>query len=269
MRHLLFLIIASRDIVHEQDMASQKATFATNGEFNKFFFLRGSVQKMVQKNEQDLYVNCHDSYQNILQKTILGFQEILRKEQFDFLIRSNVSTYFDLISFQKKLINIEPSKDPLVLGFREIAKNSEGLEEVFISGNSFILNKAAVELLAEVNWEKYRSIPDDIALSREIVRYGIRTISLRRGNLHKSKIFIPSTYVRAKSSERAELTSHRILSLHKYYTAKGQRKILEWFKISLYEFRETNWTFQEIGHYLRDLYVLVRLYFLNANHYDF
>lgn len=264
MKKLLFLIIASRDSINENDRKAQQATFARDGRQVKFRFLRGREELPFGQDNQDLFVDCDEKYINILEKTILGFQKVLKSDDFDFLVRSNVSTYFHIEELQRKLKKIELFEGPVVIGFKEIARKPNGEKEVFISGNSFIFNRQAVSLLAETDWKEYSGIPDDIALSREIKKKNIREFNIRRGNLHKTRFFFPASFVRAKSSEEGPLTARRLYAVHEYYSAKGIRKFAPYFKVSLLELTRNPWSARNTMEYMRDCYVLTKLYFLNS-----
>jgi hypothetical protein len=54
-----------------------------------------------------LYVPCDASFEGILEKTIISFKWVLENVEFDYLIRSNTSTYFEVSSIAERINQIK------------------------------------------------------------------------------------------------------------------------------------------------------------------
>lgn len=78
----------------------------------KTFFIYGKANK--EKNipsKNDLFFNCPESLRpGILMKSILAFQHILKNYDFDYVIRTNISTFWNLNQLDK-LLNKLPNKN--------------------------------------------------------------------------------------------------------------------------------------------------------------
>jgi len=186
-------------------------------------------------------------------------------QKFDFVVRTNVSTYFNDLKLREELMKFHSIQEPLALGFWEIHKRPDGLEERFLSGTGIIMNYSCAKIISETESDSYKMVPDDIAISREIKKKNVKVIPIRRCNLHKSKVFSNSCFIRLKSSERANLASSRMKLVNEYFIAnKRSQRLRIRIKITCMEFRYMNWNFSEIRRYAVDIYVLIRLYLINS-----
>jgi hypothetical protein len=193
-------------------------------------WLRGTTGSDYIFTEDTLYVPCEELYENILQKTILGIKYIVNNFDFDILIRTNVSTYFNLAK-----LDIELGKKyysgSYFGGYVDKSKgkyfgNSETFE--YISGTGIFLSRLAAIAVSNLNHQAYTSIPDDVAISKFLEQSGINMVRMTRNNLGSTHIFIPSFYIRAKSSADSKLAGSRMKLIHNYFSQKtfiGRLKI--------------------------------------------
>jgi hypothetical protein len=220
---ILFLIIASRNEVHEADRISQVSTWAAqNSENVSILWLRGWDKDYFSLVGRELYVPCSEKYENILEKTVLGIKYVLEHINFDILIRSNVSTYFDLSLLGKELARDQFSGD-FYGGYVDKTKGGYfgGLVPYeYLSGTGIFLSKSCAQLLSKLKPKDFTCIPDDVAISEFCRIHGLRRIRMKRNNLHSTHIFWPSFHIRTKSSTDSYLAGKRMVLINEYFTAK-------------------------------------------------
>jgi hypothetical protein len=217
---VIFLVIASEDPVHERDLATQRETWAKNlPEGFRVVWLRGSNEQQVELRDDTLFVPCPELYGNILEKTILGVNLLIEKFDFDILIRTNVSTYFNPERLRAELTKDRYSKR-FFGGYIDRTKGGyfgESVSLEYISGTGIFLSRIAAERLSALDYRTYRNIPDDVAISHFLEGMDVRKTRMARNNLGSTHIFVPSYYIRAKSSAASELASVRMRLIDSYF----------------------------------------------------
>jgi hypothetical protein len=236
---VIFLVIASDDEVHERDLRTQELTWVSQLDENaQVIWLRGHPGSDFLFEDRTLYVPCNESYQNILEKTILGLQYIVDKISFDLIIRTNVSTYFSLSKLRKEL-SLEVFKTDFYGGFLEWTKKShfsDSEDRIFVSGTGIFLSRRAVDELVELDHLSYQGIPDDVAISHFLSKTDLTRIPMMRNSLSSSHIFFSSYFIRTKSSADSMLASKRMKMIYEYFSEeKLFLKISKYLQISRFE----------------------------------
>jgi hypothetical protein len=114
---VVFLVIASEDPIHQNDLEIQRQTWASSiPSGSRVIWLRGSEASIAKMEGDTLFVPCKEQYENILEKSILGIRYVLDNFDFDVLVRTNVSTYFDSKRLTRELEKNIYSK-PFVGGY--------------------------------------------------------------------------------------------------------------------------------------------------------
>lgn len=237
---VVFLVIASEDPVHQNDLEIQRQTWASSIPMeSRVIWLRGSRESVATLEGDTLFVPCKELYENILEKTILGIRYVTENLEFDILVRTNVSTYFDY----KRLINELTKKiysNPFVGGYVDKTKghyfgNNKAFE--YISGTGIFLSMGAALTLAQLNSVEFRGIPDDVAISHFLSTKSLRLVRMNRNNLASTHLFLPSFFTRTKSSTDSALAGKRMVLIHEYFNTKanlGRVKILlKMFKLEI------------------------------------
>lgn len=220
---VIFLVIASEDPVHQNDLEIQRRTWASSmPSDSRVIWLRGSEGNTATMDGDTLFVPCKERYENILEKTILGIRYVIDNLDFDVLIRTNVSTYFDINrltrEFEKKIY-----LKPFVGGYIDKTKgNYFGNRRAFeyISGTGIFLSKDAAFTLSQLKLDEFRASPDDVAISHYLSAKGVRLVRMNRNNLASTHLFFPCFFTRAKSSVDSSLAGKRMVLLHEYFTSQ-------------------------------------------------
>ena len=221
---LIFLVIASEDSIHEQDLLTQKETWvASLPKDVSAVWLRGHNSRKFNFDGETLYVPCPELYGNILEKTILGVKYITDNVDFDILVRTNVSTYFNTKKTLSELAKKRFSED-FFGGY--IDKSKGGYfgrkdSQDYISGTGIFLSRAAAKKLSSLDFKDYQGIPDDVAISHFLDLSGMKKIRMSRNNLGSTHIFIPSYYIRAKSSAVSSLASDRMRLIDSFFNQRS------------------------------------------------
>tara|TARA_R110000822_G_scaffold45353_4_gene121388 strand:+ start:2190 stop:2960 length:771 start_codon:yes stop_codon:yes gene_type:complete len=123
----------------------------------KVFLLFGkgsNISKFKDIQENILVVDSEECFSNILKKTILGIQEINKKYDYDYLIRSNVSSFWHIENLVE-LIKTLPKK--------EVYAGPNNWDR-YISGCGIIMSRDICQKIADV--KRINSDPDDLQIGR-------------------------------------------------------------------------------------------------------
>ena len=106
-------------------------------------------------------------------KTILAIKWIIKNLEFDYLIRSNTSSYFQTEYLYNYLCKLPKSN--LFGGIKFIHNNFGKLEKpiTFINGAGMYFSKDVVEVLSVMNKDGYHGLPDDVAISAFLKEKGL------------------------------------------------------------------------------------------------
>jgi hypothetical protein len=221
---IIILIIASNDKEHEDDLLCQKNTWIKNINNNvSVVFLRGWDKDYFFKENETLFVPCPEKYSLILAKTILGLKYITDTMDFDVLVRSNVSTYFETHRMVSELSLPKYLYDFFGGYFdkssQNVFENTNSFE--YISGSGIFLSKYAAQELCSLDPKKYINVADDLAIFHYLSRKGIKRIRMARNNLHSTHLFIPTYNIRTKNSANPIAASRRMYLIHEYFQAEN------------------------------------------------
>jgi hypothetical protein len=239
---IIILIIASNDVVHENDLQTQFKTWISNCPRDiRVIVLRGWENDFYKFENNVLFVPCREDYSSILTKTILGIRYILQNLDFEILIRTNVSTYYE----PKKLLielNQPRYKKDFAGGYvdrssQKVFNTKNSFE--YISGTGIFLSKNVAKIVSELDPEVYNNIFDDIAISHYLQKQNVQIIRLPRNNLHSTHFFIPTFHIRMKNSFNPMTASVRMKLVHDFFQARNiNQKLHIYWKICSNEFNE-------------------------------
>lgn len=218
---VLYLILASTNPEHALDERIQRETWANENQSN-VIWLRGGTETQFNSQTRTLTVDIAEDYKNILKKTQLGVKWCLENTRYKYLIRGNVSTYFNQDKVAVIFENIEQDK-PIVGGYYEFLnqRNLPLRDRMFINGGAIFMNYQSSVVLSRIDSNQWIGIPDDYALSRFLVARGALTINIPRGNVGSTGIITNRAYFRLKSSSNWEMASIRMSILHQIVASKS------------------------------------------------
>lgn len=221
---VLVLILSSQDPINLRDELTQRETWATENSLCRVIWIRGylSREEFFDSSTRTLYLPVEEGAVNILKKSVLAFDWAMRQPwKPDIVVRSNVSTYFEptkLVADCRKLIS--STSEPILAGYFDRHKEDyfkDSTKREFVSGAGIFLNRQSLELLKDIDFDLYRNIPDDVAISSYLLRSKAVPILFRRCNLNLTGLFWKASYIRLKSSVNSELASKRMKAICEYY----------------------------------------------------
>jgi hypothetical protein len=239
---ILILIVASNQSENESDLKSQKETWIKSCDASvSILYLRGWDKNIYQLNQDVLFVPVKEEYSNILEKTILGMQFALKNFDFDILVRSNVSTYFETKRLVTEL-NRAIYDGSFVGGYFDKSKDLsfyKGRSFEYISGTGIFLSRDAVVELSQMNPKKYTGIFDDLAIFDFLKNKNFKMVRMARNNLFSTHLFIPTFTIRLKNTHNSKSASKRMFLIHKYFIAENiSSRILAYLSVQLNEISE-------------------------------
>ena len=239
---IIILIVASNNQEHEADLLCQKNTWVSNcNEKVSVIYLRGWNNDYFYRDEDTLFVPCKEEYSLILNKTILGVDYILKNLDFDILIRSNVSTYFETHRLVREL-NHPKYKQSFFGGYfdksSQLAFGNRSSFE-YVQGAGIFLSKQAAVEICKINSADFSGVFEDLVISNFLDTKGFKKIRIARNNLQSTHLFIPTFYIRTKNSANPKSASRRMCLIHEFFQAKNtMNKIVAYLKIQANEISE-------------------------------
>ena len=221
-RKILILALSDGGLEHHRDCESSKRTWASeiNADIKVAFIRVGEGEKVIYQNKM-LYLPKITQNFSIIEKTIFAMEWVLNNWEFDLLIRTNVSTYFDFTKLLS-LTNRIPLGIPVLAGYPQSNKTFFANPVMFFSGAGMIFSHSAVKRMVQSNFKFEDTVPDDIQLSIAARELKFDFVYLPRNNLSDTHFFIPSAITRVKSSHDSYAASARYLLLYKYFQHKNK-----------------------------------------------
>jgi hypothetical protein len=221
---IIFLVLASNTLVNENDFQMQQKTWAiTDTENIKILWVRGSDFDEIFLEARELHVPVMEKYENILEKTFLATKWISEEYNPDFIVRTNVSTYFDLAKTEKFLARMHKNEFDL-MGYPEVTGRSYSFINEpfrFMSGAGIIFSRKAANHLKSLDSRLYTDVPDDVAISHFFDNSDIKKRFITRSNIGYTRVYFPHWYTRLKSSENAALTQDRFRLIHYHHKRRS------------------------------------------------
>lgn len=234
---ILYLILASSNSEHERDALTQSQTWASQVQEN-VFWLRGSDLPSFKLVGRELFVPTVEGYKNILRKTLQGLSWINKNFEYDFVFRTNVSTYVDVKRLGQFIKEKRMSLNSAA-GYPEYLKKSEPAEkghiEAFLSGSGILLGRDVSFEMTKSDCLFSDSSPDDVAISRFLRDSGVKTFFLPRSNIHSIHIYTPAPFIRCKSSTNEFAASIRMKLVHEIVTSNYRTKVIAYFDLLSFE----------------------------------
>lgn len=249
--NIVFLVLASNTSVNEKDQSMQMMTWAkTDFDNIKIIWVRGKKSSDFSLESRQLFVPVEELYENILQKTVIAAKWIAETYNPDYLIRTNVSTYFELHACEQFLRKAKNDGIDL-LGYPEVTKIDNTLLRPrfrFISGAGIIMSRNAIQTLSYCDWTTYKGLPDDVALSHHLEKFPLRRRYISRSNLGYTRIFFPGWFIRLKSSENFYLTQSRYKLVDDFFASPSFSNFwsVQWNEIVNVEFKDLTNIFKMI-----------------------
>jgi hypothetical protein len=260
---VLYLVIGSLDAEHEADLNAQKQTWLSDLKFgDTFLVLRGSQLSRTKREKNELFLPVEERYENILRKTILGIEWANQHIRYEYVIRTNVSTYFRHSIAHRVLSDRIGLSTPAYGGYIDYAnfptRNDKNCTS-YVTGTGIMLNRQAAEVLVKMPINTYSGLPDDVAISLFLESKDIRRTYIARSNFSSTHLLTNAVQIRLKSSHLPGAASLRMFRVHEHEKSKNfMKRVFTWIQLELAEQDYIEISIQEYKRILSAVYISLR-----------
>lgn len=189
---ILILVLSSDTYPSKRNKRAIKETWAKNRQegVRIIFYSAGSDNKLI---GNELTVKSGLNTSDIGYKTIKAFEWCKENLEFDFIFRTNTSSYIDIENLVNYINLLQSAEEYIYHGLIASLPKNENREKIdFVSGAGILFNKNVIELLVKnkdnINFDEW----DDVALALFLKKYNIYPTEGKRfdikGNIFKLKI---------------------------------------------------------------------------------
>ena len=147
---ILILVLSSNTYPSKRNKSIQKKTWAKNLPKNikVVFYSSGTETKF---NEGELVVEASSSSYDIGYKNFKAFEWVLKNFEFDYLYRTNTSSFLNLSNLEKHIQKIQNTKSDLLYNGKilNLTKSDSNKKIKFISGSGILFSRKSIELLTK------------------------------------------------------------------------------------------------------------------------
>ena len=181
---VLILVLCSRNYLSFISSKKQKKIWKkTSKTFQIYHFVgreyqtQREIDYISQNQYKYLEIETNDNYDNIAQKTLLAFDKIFSSHEFDYVFRTNTSSFIDLRKFETYILKNTDSLDYA----GSVLKAEEG--DLIASGAGFFLSRKNIQTILDNRQYFDVSLPDDVAIARLLKKFNINPTNLIRKDL--------------------------------------------------------------------------------------
>lgn len=164
-----------------------------------------------------LLLPIKENFENILHKTLLSVEWALATKKFDFLVRTNTSTYFEDSKLRTHLLDKK-----IETTFSGEFGKYHGTH--FVAGNFMVISRDNCDLLLQMDHEDWAEYPDDVAISKYLILNGIQPQRIKRNDLTDFSPFRFSIQHRIKSLTDSEVVGRRFQEISDIYNSNWNQR---------------------------------------------
>lgn len=200
------LILSSKTYPSVKNSKVQKKLFLKTRNEEIFWYKQGTNKQLKNKKTNlilnDLYVPSSDDSLSMGYKTLDAFEWMLKNSEFEYLFRTNTSSYFSLQNLNEFIIKNLINSEFVYSGLIQETKDFENNLVVFASGSGYILNRKTVQLIVENKELWNHDYWDDVSLALILKKFNIEPqIGKRfdiRGNPFRQNIDVSNYHFRCR-----------------------------------------------------------------------
>ena len=209
--NIIVLVISSLDATYQMLEQSIRDTWAKKTNSNiKVLFCYTDNRKKSEIIEDKLYCNAGDEYyMNIGAKTVSAFEFIEQNYSYNFIYRTNLSSYLDT-----QILNSLYKYFPKNKYYTGVLGNVDGIS--YCSGSGYLLSRDLVQLVLKNKKDWNHEYVDDISLGLLLRSHNITPINAQRFNVDNDEHHIPSDYYhyRVKNAGDRSVDVIRMKKIH-------------------------------------------------------
>lgn len=247
MNKIAVLILSSNTYPSVRNSNVQKKLLLKDTKESIFWYKQGNQHQLVSGKpnliNNDLFLTSKDDSMSMGYKTIEAFKWAYENIEFEYIFRTNTSSYFSLENLNN-FINENLSDQKFVYsGLVHTTKDIYGKNIEFASGSGYIINKNVVELILENSKLWDHQYWDDVSLAMLLKSLNIDPTEAKRfditGNPYKQDIDLSNYHFRCRIDNHFGyprfLEIYVLKHLHKLFCEKKNSKILNKLKSIVFE----------------------------------
>jgi len=177
---VLVLVPLSNKYPSNQILNSIKKTWGNDNVFETIFYTGGFNANKLNVNYLEL--NISNDFKDFGKKTLLCFEEIIRYKDFDYVFRTNTSSYLNKIAFFEFI-----TKQPYRNYYAGKIENFPNINLNFGSGAGYVLSRDLVELVVDNNKLWNHDLNEDVALGKILYDLKVPLNPLERYDINSLK----------------------------------------------------------------------------------
>lgn len=242
---ILILLMSCNQPLYQEEEQACRDTFLKDAEGAglSYYFYKGTDGELtIDQKSHTMLLPVHDGLGATSKKTIMALNEALKMEDWDYIIKTNVSTWLDVPKIIKAVDNWEGREDRNIYGARFIA-NDASKKVPFPRGHFMIISRTIVEGIVKFGplLVKANGMPktDDTLLCLSMLYYLQKTLN----DSYQEKLMeVPSVIewadmiqdsrewsdalsIRCKDEKQPEDTPDNMRKAHKLKRAKNQTRM--------------------------------------------
>lgn len=174
MKKVLILVVSSKTYPSYLNQLFQKASWVRQIKYPVLFYFGGSETINIKKN--NLNLTSSKKFEDMGRKTLEAFEYVKQNYDFDFILRTNNSSYIDPISLEFFIESIK--SENFVGGVIGEQNNSK-----FVSGAAYLIDNSILNLILENQDQWDHTLLDDLAISKLLENHNIKFTGLERNDV--------------------------------------------------------------------------------------
>lgn len=200
------LILSSKTYPSVKNSKIQKKLFLKTRNEEIFWYKQGTNKQLKNKKTNlilnDLYVPSSDDSLSMGYKTLDAFEWMLINSEFEYLFRTNTSSYFSLQNLNEFISKNLTNSEFVYSGLIQETKDFENNLVVFASGSGYILNRKTVQLIVANKELWNHDYWDDVSLALMLKKFNILPQIGKRfdimGNPYRQNIDVSNYHFRCR-----------------------------------------------------------------------
>ena len=202
MNKIIILVLTSDTYPSYRNHLAQKNTWAEGQSENiKIYFYKAGNDTVL--NNNDLIVKSGSREDEIGYKNYEALECVIKKEDFDFLYRTNTSSFINIKNLEDYINNSFRNQDLIYDGMIMSLKNKKNNTYIkFVSGSGILFSKKTIEVLIDNKNEYDHSLWEDVAIGELLNKNGIFPTKGKRydiqGNIYKETVNLNHYHYRCR-----------------------------------------------------------------------
>jgi hypothetical protein len=227
---VVILALAGGSNGHDDNQKAQEEYLARNlpDNFDLFWCKFEPNIAVPIQNDKFILIPGKENYSGLLEKTKVAIEWLLANKDFDFLIRTNTSNYFDHYQITKILERHQKSH---YFAGGVIGKWGGRLRGtlggiMYISGAGIYLSRNVAQHISQIDLDAYREMPDDVAIGHHVLKKYPKFTEVKRNDITDHKGFRVAPQARIKSWRKYSTTQRRFNLISEIYESQDLKRII-------------------------------------------